>query len=386
MRKMSPNARRLSALTIVGTGLGLSMPVLASYPDLDVRGRLMIDYHHIDEDEQDFVNGFNNRRARIGVTGDLAEDWDGRIEVDYGGGSLGINDFRMRWALPNDDRLWIGQYKVPMGFQELTSSRFISLIERSSPSNVFTIARRVGVAYEHSRDTYGIKSMFFGSGIGDDEDPEPDDGDFSGDQPLGLAARGYFAPHIGDAARLHLGLSVAYEDHDDPQDINFHDRPELRDGDGGTRILGGEVDGVEDITRLGLEAVYAAGPLTVEAEYLRAMINNDNGDDPTFDGWHIQGSYMLTGETCPYSPTGFGAVVPNSTSGAWELAARISNIDLNDSGIDGGEQQNFTLGVNYYVSEHIRIMGNVVFADVDFDDDTRDDSPTLIGARAQWWF
>ena len=31
-----------------------------------------------------------------------------------------------------------------------------------------------------------------------------------------------------------------------------------------------------------------------------------------------------------------------------EIAARISKLDLTDSGVDGGEQKNFTLGVNWY--------------------------------------
>ena len=36
--------------------------------------------------------------------------------------------------------------------------------------------------------------------------------------------------------------------------------------------------------------------------------------------------------------------------GAWEVYARYSNIDLNDGGIDGGEMQIATLGINWWLT------------------------------------
>ncbi|MCC3751982.1 MAG: OprO/OprP family phosphate-selective porin, partial [Halorhodospira halophila] len=77
---------------------------------------------------------------------------------------------------------------------------------------------------------------------------------------------------------------------------------------------------------------------------------------------------------------------------AWELAARYSHMDLNDSGFAGGEQNNLTLGINYYASSNLRFMGNVVFADVKdrrdegspTGDVLPDESPTLVGFRAQY--
>ena len=52
-------------------------------------------------------------------------------------------------------------------------------------------------------------------------------------------------------------------------------------------------------------------------------------------------------------------------SGAWEIAFRYSSADLTDAGIAGGEEDNITVGVNWYPNPATRLMINYVMADVD---------------------
>ncbi|MCG5531970.1 porin [Halorhodospira sp. 9621] len=382
----------LSTTALLGAGLAVAFPYEAlANPEFDIRGRLQMDYHMIDEDETDFVDGFNNRRARLGMDGSIDEHWDGRVEINVAEGSVSAADFRLRRSL-GPGRLWLGQYKVPQGLNQLTSSNNYTFMERSSVSNIIPDSRRIGIAYEQTGDELGFKTMFFGRSLGDDEGEDEGGAhkDYRGNQPQGYAIRGVYAPFLtasrhNEAPRLHLGASLVYEDQDDPLDIGFSDRPELRDGDGGSqRLIGTTVEDVTDTTKLGLEAAYISGPLSAEAEYLTVSMNRDNGDEPTFSGWHVQGSYVLTGESRTYSTGGFGGVTPSGSGGAWELAARYSHMDLNDSGFAGGEQNNLTLGINYYASSNLRLMGNVVFADVKDRNGEPDESPTLVGARAQY--
>ena len=53
--------------------------------------------------------------------------------------------------------------------------------------------------------------------------------------------------------------------------------------------------------------------------------------------------------------------------GAWELAVRYSQVDLNDEGLEGGRLDDITVGVNWYVHPNAKIQLNYVYAMVDRD-------------------
>lgn len=382
---------KATKLTALGIAAGMGVAGISqafAYPDFEVRGRLHLDAGFYDEDNVQFDDGFNNRRARIGVGGDLDENWDFRIETNVAEGGSGAADYRLRRSL-DVGRLTIGQTKVPQGLNQLTSSNNITFIERASPQNIIPDSRRLGFFYDVSEDMFTFQSALFGRSLGDRED---------GDMPLGAAARGVFNPAIGDGQLVHLGASVVYEDFDsdsDYTDLSFSDRPEGR-GDPSVRLIDtGEFEIIADSTlKYGLELAYQAGPFSAEAEYINVDVDRDNGNDVSFDGYHVQASYVLTGESRSYSGGNFGGITPQGPGGAWEVAARFSHMDLNDEDIRGGEQDSITLGLNYYYSSNLRFMGNVVFTDVKDSDavleltdgETDQDSPTTFLARMQYSF
>ena len=104
-------------------------------------------------------------------------------------------------------------------------------------------------------------------------------------------------------------------------------------------------------------------------------------DHPTFSGWMVEGSWIITGENKVYSPSainnevgGYNMPVPSrpfslagDSWGAWEAVVRYSDTDLNWNpnqaatttqlaGVLGGHERILALGINWYLNRNIRLM------------------------------
>jgi phosphate-selective porin OprO/OprP len=89
-----------------------------------------------------------------------------------------------------------------------------------------------------------------------------------------------------------------------------------------------------------------------------------------FDGGYAQAAYVLTGEHHKYLPesASYDGITPaNPFSlagggwGAWEIAGRVSTVNLNDqlataNGVAGGRQTVYTAALNWYVNGNVRFM------------------------------
>jgi phosphate-selective porin OprO and OprP len=352
---------------------------------VELRGRVHLDAAYHDEDDVSLDDGFLNRRARIGAIGTL-DDWSLLLEYDFAENGTAAQDLILGRKV-GGGTVNVGQFKVPMGLSELTSSNHIMFLERPTANNLMVgEVRRLGVGYDYFGSNYTVQTMVFGRAIGAKE---------AGDMPLGIAGRFAYSPEVG-GSRLHLGVSAAYEDRRGYTTLRFRDRPEARI-DGSRLIDTGDIDGVSSTTKLGLELAYLAGPFSAEAEYFNVDVDTDTDADPSFGGYHVQASYVLTGESRGYRNGIFRGVSPESRAGAWEVAARFSSADLVDAGIQGGEQDTITLGLNYYANNNVRFMANYIMVDVS-DSTARvlggnllpvivgDESPNIFAVRAQVHF
>lgn len=352
------------------------VPAVAA-PEFSLRGRMHMDYGYNNHDVTGLANGFLNRRARLGASGMLDDEWGFQIEYDFAEGDTTAKDVRLTRKL-GTGTLKIGQFKVPFGLNEQTSSNNISFMERASSSNIIADSRRIGIGYDNFSGIAGYQMMVYGRAIGD--------GLGNGDMPLGVGARVVINPVKSDDRMMHLGASIASERRNDADTLRFRDRPEARASSGTRLIDTGNIDRVDSTLKLGGDFAYQSGPLSVEAEYLRAKVNRDAGPEPVFTGFHVQSSYVLTGEARGYGNGKFGGVSPKKPGGAWEVAARYSYADLDDAGFTGGVQKNVTLGVNWYATDRVRFMGNMIFSDVEGGVAGVDESPTMVTLRAQYSF
>jgi len=375
------NATKMASALLLGSA-ALSFAVTATAaPEFDVRGRVHLDYALHDDDQIDLDDGFLFRRTFIGVQGTINENWSGIIEYDFSENGTNAQDIVLRRKL-SGGTLKIGNFKVPMGLEEVASTNNIWFIERSSPNTALVDARRIGIGYDYFNGSIGFQGMAYGRGLGSNQE---------GDEPLGIAGRFVFAPML-DGNQLHLAASFAYEDVRDYDVKRFRDRPEARVD--GTRLVDtGSIPDVDKTMKYGVEAAYQSGPFAVQTEYFGVGVDRNAGAEPDFSGWYVQGSWIVTGEKRGYGKGIFRSVKPgNPDRGAWEVTARYSALDLNDTGFQGGEQENLTLGLTYYSNPNVRFMLNYIMVDVTDSGavvdgaPVGDESPNILIGRAQYSF
>src|SRR5881396_1749834 len=96
---------------------------------------------------------FRLRRARIGMTGDFAEQFDFKIEGDFeqNDGTSPSNrvdfsgtDIWLNWHQFPAAQIKLGQYKAPFGLEQLTPDYALLFPERSLPTGAITPDRQIG--------------------------------------------------------------------------------------------------------------------------------------------------------------------------------------------------------------------------------------------------
>jgi phosphate-selective porin OprO and OprP len=134
-----------------------------------------------------------------------------------------------------------------------------------------------------------------------------------------------------------------------------------------------------------LEAAFVWGPFSMQGEYAQLEANipgniqnfgfgTDPRVSPTYNGWYVDASWYLTGETRTYeaSEGNFGRTkVKNPVWGgsggwgAWQIAGRYDVIDLSDKAAliadcsECGEQQTWLIGLNWLLTDYTAIKFNV---------------------------
>ncbi|MDQ2068367.1 OprO/OprP family phosphate-selective porin [Natronospira bacteriovora] len=342
------------AITAV-VGVAVMAPAMASP---EPRGRIHLDYAVHDEDNVELADGFRLRRARLGVSGSIDDNWSYQSEIDFAENGVAFRDAYLRYRGFENGALTIGNFKVPFGMDQLTSSNHLAFIERSLPTD-FTQSRRLGVGYSSSGDNWAFSSMLFGQEVGTNNTRVAE----GGDEGMGVGARFFGTPIRSDDNVFHLGVALTTENpaHSEDETARFRSRPESRVT--GVRLVDtGTIADVDSINRLGIEAGYQVGPLVIQGEYLTANVDRGNGlDSFDFDGYYAQASYVIGGSQRSYR----GGAFRNPAVGSWEVGLRYSNINLNDGDVQGGEQNNVTLGLNWYAARNVRFMWNYIMVDAE---------------------
>ncbi len=343
-----------------------------------VGGRLMYDFGWISEDDDlktdlgdDQHDSSETRRARLYFSGLLYDNIDFKLQFDFAGGDADLKDAYLGLRDFGFGKIRAGHFKEPFGLEELTSSKYITFMERALPIEAFAPSRNAGVMFYNAafdeRMTWAAGIFRNTDDYGDDKDE--DDGGYS------ATARLTALPIYEDkgASLLHFGVSYSSRDTAHNSTLGrdatrFRSRPEAHTFD---RFVDTGNFASDHMDLYGFEGAWVSGPLSIQSEYIFA--DADASSDVNFNGYYAQVSYFLTGEHRNYKPSSglFSRVKPNKNFGAegglgaWEVAARYSSLDLDDGSISGGKLDDISVGLNWHLNPNTRLMWNYIHADKD---------------------
>ncbi|WP_369157389.1 OprO/OprP family phosphate-selective porin [Candidatus Thiodiazotropha sp. LNASS1] len=366
---------------VINTKGGLEVTTTDGEFSMQLGGRILADAAVYDEDKNALGNGSELRDLRLDLEGRLYADFIYEFSVDFSDGEADVKDAWFAYDAIYPWRFSVGHFKEPFSLEEMTSKRYLTFMERALP-NAFAPGRSMGIAARWSGEQMTFAAGLFGDDYNDDADDE-------GDEGWGVTSRWTYAPLAEDRSAFHIGIAASYRKLDDEEEVRIDTRPESHLTD--IRYLDtGKLKQSRSTALLGLEGAWVSGPFSLQGEWMQAKIERDEGTEPTFEGWYLQVSWFLTGESRRYKQRSakFGRIRPLSDHGAVEVAARFSSLDLNDGEIEGGSSDNITLGINWYINRQIRLMANAIIVDndsyADADGDVEgEDTPSILQLRAQ---
>lgn len=324
------------------------------------------------------------RRARMHIAGTLYRSVDYYLEIE----TADVEDivYQDVWVqlrdLPILGHIRAGHLKPPLGLESLTSAKFLIFLERDAVHDAFLQEYDPGVMiWNYNED----QSMHWAFGV---VRFDPDESGFaSGNGKYSGVARLSGVPWATecDDSLLHLGVASRYNNggHLDPTSglevVRFHARPEIRKT---PRFVDTGPLEASGVTFVGGELAFKLRSLLVQSEYIYTQVHDaavagggPNLGSAEFDGYYFSIAYLLTGEQRNYSRANgtFARLVPADNvhpgdggfllfQGAWELASRYTNVNLNDAGVDGGRLQTVTTGLTWYLNPTVKVMLNHVWA------------------------
>lgn len=435
---MSKSKQRLATLALAGLGVVMSGTAVAAggmmvdsdgglmVGDMDgsywfkLGGTLQLDVGMFDmnETEATDLRDFNTReardasnirRARLHAMGGVGDDWTYNMNMAFAtedGDNAGteILDAYMTYHGWDGFYVTLGQKQPGETMENATSHQDLMFMERSLASAFTRTDHVMGLFAGWHNDMVsfhtGIHHHRDGVNVGDSgvyiQAAEADKSDRA--EPNAYFGRLTFAPVNDDDMVWHFGMSgkrqeiAVSDDVLSSTTVNFSTVPEITTRNTFTTNLGvAGIASVKHFNVYGGEMAFAYDSFLLQAEYIKLALKRSAGNkNLDFPGYHVQASYVLTGEKRPYDMVNgtFGRVSPMGMDGAWELAVRHSMIDTRDSTQGGnGAQHNTTVGVNYWMNNNVSMGVNYIRANVPNQrtaNDTRQSSDMdIYGFRAQ---
>jgi len=333
-------------------------------------GRIQYDVMFIKQDDSlnqhfEAANGTEFRRARLYTSGTVYGNIKYKFQIDFAANAVVIKDAYLRFTkIPGVGNITVGNFKEPRGFEMISSSNFVTFMERSL-TNQFDNDRSLGLmlnnGYINNRLTL-FAGYFFPSG---------NNAKYSGKRyniagriaglPIYNTDNGYKV--------LHLGGGFTHEEYNN-EEASYAARPEAHLA---PKYLKVNFDETSHINEYDAEVIIIYNSFSFASEYTHGDVSMGPNsallkDKYGFYSFFGAVSWFITGEHKNYSKTksAFDRIKPKRNFrqdggfGAIELALRYSVLSLNQEDVHGGRMNNITAGVNWYLNPITKITFNYV--------------------------
>jgi phosphate-selective porin OprO/OprP len=317
------------------------------------------------------IRGF---RAGLGGTFNFKNPWTFVF-------SFGTQAFERGFEQGELDEFVLYDYRVSIPIRSVTlslgkmketisMSRLSSMIyepaqqERASVADGLLPARNIGIAMN---STFLKERMTWSAGVFNNWFET--DQSFS-NNPTVITGRITGLPYMSEdeSHYLHLGIAGRYSNA--AGGIQYRAKTEIFRGP--VSVNTGLIDDATSTFHYGLELAWVKGPFILISEYIQSTVSSSAFSDPSFMGYNVVASYVISGEMRTYNKRS-GLVnrvnVANGiNSGGWgelEIYSRWSSIDLSDKSIDGGEMNTFSVGINWFPISAIQANLNYRYSTLD---------------------
>jgi phosphate-selective porin OprO/OprP len=341
---------------------------------------------------RDFSDGFYFRRARFGVEGTIARDFNYRLLLELGGsgteGPTRINDAWIAYNGFAPFSFQLGAFSPPANMDDGTSPEDLPFLERATASELSRSLGgadgRIGLGVKASGARWMSALTFTTRTVNDAE---------VFDTQFAAVGRAAFLAATSDDYNLHLGASGTYVFSTADQGLGttpqhplrFRDRPEIR-VDSVRLVDTGSID-AEHASSYGLRVRRQLEELLSTGRALLVRRRARRADRAAGSGLRRvlpAGQLDLHGRTSPVQP-GHGFIPESAAHGAFLEHGRLRRLRTrgalqpHEPQLHGRPRRNrghaqrrarrrpvvTTLGLNWFPNPNIKVMLNYLMIDVD---------------------
>lgn len=300
---------------------------------------------------EDFRAGFSARYMNNEI----------KVDMGYSNGEWKLKDFIYNYKF-RKSTLSIGNMYEPFSMDMLISTADLRFNQSATSVQIFTNSRRLGSVF-HSYD----KNYYFATGVFLDSDIN-NISQNTGNSYI-LTNRGVWIKstenkksmlHIGGAVSLCLYRNNSSEESKTTLKsygiTSMFSQP----------LLTADINCIKNKLKAMTEILYVTNKIMLQSEYFIQNINRSSELHNYFShGGYIQGSFLIKGKGFDYDSKYAVPCAPKSDNSI-ELAVRVNYTDMNHykANIMGGEEFDFSVGMNYYFSKYFGAKINLSFVDI----------------------